>query len=155
MYQGQDWKFASVAAFWSGKFTSTQQNYPVHEQELLAIVECFRLWRQYLEGAKHTIQVFTDHNNLQYFTTTKQLSRRQARWSERLANFDFIITYRPGRLGAKPDAITKRSDVYPKEFQKDFNAINNRILIPPEQLRTLVKVNDTKLLKKVNKAIAC
>jgi hypothetical protein len=56
----------------------------------------------------------------------KQLSRRQARWSERLVNFDFIITYRPGRLGVKPDAITRRSDFYPKkEFQEEVNAINN------------------------------
>ena len=87
--------------------------------------------------------------------TTKQLRRHQARWLERLANFDFIITYCPGRLGAKPDAITRCSDVYPKkEFQKDFNAINNQILIPPEQLHALVKVNNIKLLKKVNKAIA-
>ena len=119
-------------AFYGRTMIAAELNYDIYDKELLAIVECFRLWRQYLEGAKHTIQVFTDHNNLQYFTTTKQLSRRQARWSERLANFDFIITYRPGRLGAKPDAITRRSDVYPKkEFQKDFNAINNWILIPP------------------------
>jgi hypothetical protein len=130
-------------------------NYDIYDKELLAIVECFRLWRQYLEGVKHMIQVFTDYNNLQYFTTSKQLTRRQARWSERLANFDFIITYRPGRLGAKPDAITRHSDIYPKkEFQKDVNAINNQILIPPEQLHVLVQVNDAKLLRDVNKAIA-
>jgi hypothetical protein len=58
-------------------------------------------------------------------------------------------------LGAKPDAITQRSDVYPKkEFQQEVNTINNRVLIPPEQLRALVQVNDTKLLRKVNKSIA-
>jgi hypothetical protein len=93
---------------------AAELNYDIYDKELLAIVECFRLWRHYLEGSKYTIQVFTDHNNLQYFTTTKQLSRHQARWSERLASFDFIINYCPGRLGAKPDAITRRPDVYPK-----------------------------------------
>jgi hypothetical protein len=134
---------------------SAELNYDIYDKELLAIVECFQSWRQYLKGAKHTIQVFTNHNNLQYFTTTKQLSRRQARWSERLANFDFIITYCPGRLGAKPDAITRRLDVYPKkEFQQEIIAINNQVLIPREQLRALVQVNDTKLLRKVNKSIA-
>ena len=134
---------------------AAELNYDIYDKELLAIVECFHLWWHYLEGSKYTIQVFTDHNNLQYFTTTKQLSRRQARWSERFASFDFVINYHPGRLGAKHDAITRCSDVYPKkEFQKDFNAINNQVLIPPEQLCALVKVNDTKLLKKVNKAIA-
>jgi hypothetical protein len=28
------------------------------------------------------------------------------------------------------------------------------VLVPPEQLRALIQVNDTKLLKKVNKSIA-
>jgi hypothetical protein len=94
-------------------------NYDIHDKELLAIHDCFRSWRAYLEGAQHTITIFTDHKDLKYFTTTKQLStRRQARWSEYLSNFDFVIRYRPGRLGAKPDSLTRRSDVYPKEGAK-------------------------------------
>jgi hypothetical protein len=36
--QGPEWKTAPVAAFWSGKFDSAQQNYPVHNREALAIV---------------------------------------------------------------------------------------------------------------------
>ena len=75
-------------AYFSCKMLPAEVNYPIYDKELLAIVECFRLWRHYLKGSKYTIQVFIDHNNLQYFTTTKQLSRRQARWSERLASFD-------------------------------------------------------------------
>jgi RNase H-like domain found in reverse transcriptase len=46
-------------------------NYEIHDKELLAIVEAFREWRVYLEGAAHRIQVYTDHKNLLYFTTTK------------------------------------------------------------------------------------
>jgi hypothetical protein len=115
-----------LIAFYGQTMISAELNCDIYDKELLAIVKCFQLWRQYLEGAKHTIQVFTNHNNLQYFTTMKQLSWHQARWSERLVNFDFIITYRPGRLGAKPDAITPRLDVYPKkEFQQEVNTINN------------------------------
>jgi hypothetical protein len=45
--------------------------------------------------------------------TTKQLTRHQAQWSEFLADFDFLIHYRPGRLGAKPDTLTQRLDIYP------------------------------------------
>ncbi|QRV80827.1 Transposon Ty3-G Gag-Pol polyprotein [Ceratobasidium sp. AG-Ba] len=36
--QGEDWKTAPVAAFWSGKFDNAQRNYPVTDRELLAIV---------------------------------------------------------------------------------------------------------------------
>jgi hypothetical protein len=54
--------------------------------------------------------VVSDHNNLQYFMMTKQLSWRQARWSEYLSSFDLIIKYCPGH----PDALTCHPDVYPK-----------------------------------------
>jgi len=66
-------------------------NYDIYDKELLAIVKAFRQWRAYLEGTSHPVQVYSDHNNLQYFTTTKLLSRRQARWSEYLSEFDFHI----------------------------------------------------------------
>ena len=49
---------------------------------MLAIISCFKEWRHYLEGAQHTIEILTDHRSLEFFTTTKQLNRRQARWSE-------------------------------------------------------------------------
>jgi len=53
------------------------------------------------------IDVVTDHKNLEYFSTSKVLSRRQARWSEFLSQFNLVIRFRPGKLGAKPDALTR------------------------------------------------
>jgi hypothetical protein len=47
--------------------------------------------------------------------STKMLNRRQARWSEFLSRFNFTITYRPGKQGEKPDALTRRSEDLPKE----------------------------------------
>ena len=101
-------------AFYSRSMIPSEMNYDIYDKELLAIYEAFRQWRPYLEGNADTTLVISDHNNLQYFTTTKQLSRRQARWSEYLSSFNFVIKYRPGRLGTKPDALTRRPDVYPK-----------------------------------------
>jgi hypothetical protein len=137
-------------AFFSRTMQSAELNYDIYDKELLAIVDCFRLWRPYLEGSKYTIQVYTDHNNLQYFTTMKQLSRRQARWSERLSGFDFTINYRPGHLGAKPDALTRQPDVYPKkQFQADVNSFNNKILIPSEQLRSAIILQDEVIMSAI------
>ena len=85
-----------LVAFWSRKMIPAERNYETHDQELLAIVMCFKHWRHYLEGSQHPICVLTDHANLRAFMTTKELSRRQARWAERLAIFDFIIEYRKG-----------------------------------------------------------
>ncbi len=140
-------------AFHARTMLPAELNYDIYDKELLAIHEGFKQWRAYLEGARHQIQVFSDHCNLQYFTTTKQLSRRQARWSEYLSSFDYTIYYRPGRLGAKPDALTRRADVYPKKADlADANAINNRIAIPPEQLRAHLLLDEDLLLNRIRQA---
>jgi hypothetical protein len=86
-----------LVAFYSRKFTLVEINYEIHDKELLAIVDCFKVWRRYLEGAMHTIQVYSDHQNLEYFTTTKVLNRRQARWAQELTGVDFKNFYRPGK----------------------------------------------------------
>lgn len=95
-------------AFHTRTMINAELNYNIYDKELLAIVEGFKEGRAYLEGSTHTIQVYSDHNKLQCFITTKQLSHRQARWLEHLSGFDFHIQYRAGRLGAKPDAMTVR-----------------------------------------------
>jgi hypothetical protein len=102
-------------AFFSKKHSSTECNYEIYDKELLAIIRCFEEWRPELEGAPSPIKVITDHKNLEYFTTTKLLNRRQARWAEFLSRFNFQITYRPGKQGAKPDALTRRSEDLPQE----------------------------------------
>jgi len=40
--QGCDLKTARIIVFWSGKFNSVQQNYPVHKREMLAIVQSLK-----------------------------------------------------------------------------------------------------------------
>ncbi|EDN03595.1 hypothetical protein HCAG_01460 [Histoplasma mississippiense (nom. inval.)] len=96
-------------AFFSKKLSLTQRRYDTHDQEMLAIVESFKIWRHYLQGCKYPVQVLTDHANLRYFLTTKSLTGRQARWAELLSEYDFFIRYRPGRLNPA-DAPSRRPD---------------------------------------------
>src|SRR5882724_11621197 len=65
-------------AFHSRTFSALELNYDIHDKELLAIFEAFKQWRHYLEGSGLMIDVVTDHRNLQYFSMTKILTRRQA-----------------------------------------------------------------------------
>ena len=111
-------------AFHSRSFNPTELNYDVHDKELFAIYEAFRIWRHYLDGSALPIDVVTDHKNLEYFATTKILNRRQARWSEYLCQFNLLIRFRPGKLGTKPDALTRRWDVYAKEGGNDYAKVN-------------------------------
>ena len=132
-------------AFYSRTLTAPELNYDTHDKELLAIFEAFRSWRHYLEGSAEPIDVVTDHKNLEYFATTKLLSRRQARWSEFLHQFNLVIRFRPGKLGAKPDSLTRRWDVYPKEGDKDYarvNPHNFRPVFATEQLASSLRASD-------------
>lgn len=95
-------------AFFSKKHSAQELNYEIYDKELLAIVRCFEALRPELEGSAYPITVLSDHRNLTYFMTTKDLSRRQVRWSEFLSRFDFVIRYRPAKSGLKPDALTRR-----------------------------------------------
>ncbi len=68
-----------LVAYYSSKMLPAELSYETHNNELLAIVEAFKTWRYYLEGAAHTILIFTDHNNLKKFRETTRLSDRQIR----------------------------------------------------------------------------
>lgn len=101
--------------YYSRKLLPAEINYEIHDKELLAIIACFENWRYWLIGSTHPITVYTDHKNLLYFSTTKRLNRRQARWSLFLTDFDFNIVYREGKLNGKPDALSRRPEYAPKE----------------------------------------
>ena len=111
-------------AFHSHTFTVAELNYDIHDKELLAIFEAFKIWRHYLEGLAYPIDIVIDHKNLEYFSTTKVLTRRQAQWSEYLSQFNLVIRFGPGRLGTKPDALTRRWDVYPKRGNTGYATVN-------------------------------
>jgi len=76
---------------------------------MLAVVESMHHWHYYLEGSCHPIQVFSDHKNFEPFMTTKVLNRRQARWAELLAGYDFVLVHLPG-VKNPADGPSRRPD---------------------------------------------
>lgn len=131
-------------AYFSKRLNPAECNYEIYDKELLAIIRCFEEWRPELEGAAFPIEVLSDHRNLQYFTTTKQLSHRQARWSEYLSRFQFTIKYRPGTQGQKPDALTRRTqDAY---AQDEGRANRNQTLLRPELFEPRPQSHDVLVL---------
>ena len=55
-----------------------EKNYPTHDLELAIVVVAFKIWRHYLYGVH--VDVFTDHQILQYVFTLKDLNLLQRRW---------------------------------------------------------------------------
>lgn len=103
--QGEDLSTAKVVSFWSGKFNPAQQNYPVHEQELLTIVESLKRFTPQLLGTK--FRICTDHKALEFIMTQKHLSPRQHRWVDTLNQFNFVIYYIPGETNVLVDALSR------------------------------------------------
>jgi len=99
-----------LVAFFSKSLTPVERNYKIHNKEMLVIIQALQEWRHFVEGAEHKCKIWTDHKNLEYFMTAKQLNRRQARWSLYLSRFDFVLQHKPRKSMGKPNALSRRSD---------------------------------------------
>jgi hypothetical protein len=54
-------------AFLSKALNPVERNYEIHDTEMLAIIRGLEEWRHYLEGARHPVEIWTNHKNLEYF----------------------------------------------------------------------------------------
>jgi len=98
-------------AFLSKKLSGAESRYPVHEQELLAIITALTTWRHYLSGTAVPVRIRTDHKSLIHFQTQPMLSGRQTRWLETLADYDYVIEYVKGEENGVADALSRRGDL--------------------------------------------
>ena len=103
--QGEDWKTAKITAFYSAKLYLAQQNYPVHEIEMLAGVETMLRHMDILQGAK--FKWLTDHKGLIHLLNQINLSGRQARWLEKISTFNFEVVYISGSENVLVDALSR------------------------------------------------
>jgi transposase InsO family protein len=132
-------------AYFSKTLSPAECNYEIYDKELLAIIRCFEEWRAELQSVNQPVKVLTDHKSLEYFMTTKKLNRRQARWAELLADFDFEITYQAGKIHDKADALTRRPGDRPKDETDERNKHMHQILLPASRLDDKLKeslIND-------------
>lgn len=105
LYQTQD-NFKRVIAYASRSLSKSEKNYPVHKLEFLALkwAACEK-FRDYLYGG--TFKVYTDNNPLTYVLTSAKLDAASQRWIADLASFNFEILYRPGKLNADADGLSR------------------------------------------------
>ena len=55
------------------------------------------------------VNIYTDHQGLQYFNTKQKLNSRQASWYLHMSEFCYNILYRPGTKMGKPDGLSRPS----------------------------------------------
>jgi hypothetical protein len=71
---------------------------------MLTIIDCLKKWQPVLTGTR--FDILTDHTPLTHWKTQRDLSRRQIRWNEVLAQFDTDIKYIPGITNTAADALS-------------------------------------------------
>lgn len=96
-----------VVAYGSRQLKVHEQNYPTHDLELAAVVFALKIWRHYLYGER--FEVFSDHRSLKYMFTQKDLNMRQRRWMKYLGDYDFKLSYHPGKANVVADALSRKS----------------------------------------------
>ena len=103
--QGKDYKSMTPAGFHSRAFRPAEFNYPTHDKEMLAIIDCLKKWEPQLSGTR--FEILTDHAPLTHWKTQKDLSPRQIRWNETLSRFDTNIHHIPGVTNSAADALSR------------------------------------------------
>ena len=96
-----------VIAYASRQVRPHEENYPVHDLELAAVIFALKLWRQYLLGNR--CEIFTDHQSLKYLFTQPDLNLRQQRWMEAISDYNCGISYTPGKANVMADALSRKS----------------------------------------------
>ncbi|KAH9271462.1 hypothetical protein BASA83_006314 [Batrachochytrium salamandrivorans] len=102
---------------------NAERNYDIYDKELLAVVESFKHWRHLLQGGLHPVTVLCDHKNLEYFMSTKKLTRRQARWSLELSEVYFYNYSSSRKTNGKADSLSRREDYFLDGDQSNFQRI--------------------------------
>ena len=110
------------------KMQPAETQYPIREQELLAIVLALKQWFHLLQGPKQ-VHVHTDHESLHYLKTCpRPLTPRQARWSQFLEEYNLTLWYVPGLDNPAADACSRLTSRQPMDIE---NATRTRAFVPP------------------------
>ena len=96
-------------AYFSRTLCAAEKNYSAQHLEALAVVTGITHFRYYLYGAPFQVRVLTDHRSLQFLRTQRNLSGRLARWQELISEYDYTISYLPGRENFIADHLSRHA----------------------------------------------
>ena len=108
---------------------------------MLTIVEAIKDWHQYLLRVRQTFKVQSDYTNLTYFKAPHKLNYRQACQRTELANYNFVLTHKPGKTLAKVDALSRTL-----QFDKGEHDNEDVTFIKANWLRGIVHTGNNVIL---------
>jgi hypothetical protein len=110
-----------------------KRNYEIYDREMLAITEALKDWCMYLEGLPQPFEIITDHRNLEFWRTAQNLTRRQACWALLLADYDFVLTHKPGVENGASDELSCQS----RHKVSDAEDNNDQVVLSPKHFYRL------------------
>jgi hypothetical protein len=118
-----------VITYASRSMNKAETNYPITDQECLAVIWAVKHFQYYLGLKPFTI--VTDHSTLKWLKTSKLPKGRRARWIIELQQYDFQIQHRAGKANSNADALSR---MYEKEETQTFSCF--MIFIEAEEYET-------------------
>ncbi|KAH0739576.1 hypothetical protein KY290_038281 [Solanum tuberosum] len=119
---------SKVITYASRQLKVHEKNYLTHDLELAVVVFALKIWHHYLYGVH--VDVFTNHNSLQYVFSQKEPNLRHRRRLELLKDYDTSILYHPGKASVVSDALSRLSmgsiahvEEEKKELAKDVHRL--------------------------------
>jgi hypothetical protein len=115
-------------AYFSRPVAPHHQKLPAYECELIGLVKAVRHCRPYIWGGGFTVRI--DHYNLKFLLDQRLSTIPQHTWVSKLFGYDITVEYRPGRLNAAADALSRH-----EEETTTINAISAPTFALFDQLR--------------------
>lgn len=105
LFVGPNWWKVRPLGFFSRRYVDAQAHYPVHHQEMLAVIEGLKKFRLLVEGQQVT--VLTDNAALKAPHMRSDDSNRMKRWLDKLQEFHVDIKYIEGESNGFADALSR------------------------------------------------
>ena len=135
-------------AYYLATFTQMERNYNIYERELLAMMKALAHWRQYLGWTKEPFVIITDHANLQYWKSPKNLNRHTTRWQADLQGYDYEIRHIPSKENIPSDALSQ-----PPGVDQGKNDNQQQIVIPLEKYKAAMITPEQPMTIEMKRAI--
>ena len=111
--------------------SKSEENYSTTDKESLAVIWAVTKFQMYL--GKH-FKIYTDHKALSWMESKERLPPRLLRFALELQAYDYEIIYKPGKLNADADALS-RYPVSPPEDTEEKLVVATLSLIKGRQDR--------------------
>ncbi len=131
--------------FYSKNMIFAECNYEIYDKKLLIIIRCLKHWCFELKCMNISIKIFINHLNLKYFMIIKELIRWQAKWAEKLSEYNFKIIYQLKKQNLKVNMLIRMSDVKSVKANDDHKLYQHQMLLSEDKFKLQSIKDDQKV----------